>query len=54
MKFSQEELDRDLRNLFEPFGTIKDIIVKTKQGSSNSYCFIEYQDVEAATKAQEE
>jgi RNA recognition motif-containing protein len=54
IKFSQEELDRELRILFEPFGTIKEIIVKTKQGSSNSYCFIEYQDVDSATKAQSE
>jgi len=54
MKFSQEELDKELRALFEPFGTIKEIIVKTKQGSSNSYCFIEYQDIASAAKAQEE
>jgi RNA recognition motif-containing protein len=47
-------LNRDLRNLFEPFGKIKDIIVKTKQGSSNSYCFVEFEEVEGATKAQEE
>jgi RNA recognition motif-containing protein len=40
--------------LFEPYGPIKEIIVKTKQGSSNSYCFIEYHDVEPAVKAQEE
>jgi RNA recognition motif-containing protein len=40
--------------LFEPYGSIKEIIVKTKQGSSNSYCFIEYQGVESAVKAQEE
>lgn len=47
-------MDRELRILFEPFGAIKEIIVKTKQGSSNSYCFIEYQDVDSAAKAQSE
>ena len=52
MQFSQEELDRDLRILFEPFGKLKEIIIKTKQGSSNSYVFVEYDTVDGAIKAQ--
>ena len=40
--------------MFEPFGKVKDIVIKTKQGSSNSYVFVEYEEVEAAAKAQEE
>jgi RNA recognition motif-containing protein len=52
LKFSQDELNKDLRALFEPFGKIKEIVIKTKQGSSNSYVFVEYEDVESATKAQ--
>ena len=43
-----------MRAIFEPFGNIKDIIIKTKQGSSNSYCFSEYENIESASKAQEE
>jgi hypothetical protein len=54
LKFSQDELNKDLRALFEPFGKIKEIVIKTKQGSSNSYVFVEYEDVESATKAQTE
>jgi hypothetical protein len=53
MQYSQEELDRDLKILFEPFGKLKEIIIKTKQGSSNSYVFVEYEEVEGAVKAQE-
>ena len=42
MKFSQDELDKDLKELFMPFGDIKAIVIKTKAGSANSYCFIDY------------
>ena len=42
-----------LREVFEPFGDIRDITVKTKPGSANSYVFIEYGTTEAAKAAQE-
>jgi RNA recognition motif-containing protein len=47
-------LDHDLKELFEPFGQIRAINIKTKIGSSNSYCFIDYENIEDATKAQKE
>ena len=48
-------MEKDLKELFEPFGKIKgDIVIKTKQGSSNSYCFIEFEELDCAVKAQEE
>ena len=53
MQFSREETERDLKDLFDPFGDIKDITVKTKPGSANSYVFVEYGTVEDAKKAQE-
>jgi len=40
-----------LKALFEPFGSIKDVNIKTKQGSRNSYVFIDFDTVENATKA---
>ena len=47
-------MDKELRDLFTPFGTLKDVKIKTKAGSNNSYCFIEYENVDDAAKAQEE
>jgi RNA recognition motif-containing protein len=41
-----------MKGVFEPFGAIKEIVIKTKQGSTNSYCFVEYQTLEAAIKAE--
>ena len=51
-QFSREETEKDLRELFGPFGEIKDITVKTKPGSANSYVFVEYASVEYAKQAQ--
>lgn len=53
MKFTQDELEKDLKELFTPFGELKAIVIKTKAGSTNSYCFIDYENLEDAIKAQE-
>jgi len=40
--------------LFSPFGALKDVKIKTKAGSTNSYCFVEYENIADSAKAQEE
>jgi RNA recognition motif-containing protein len=39
--------------MFEPFGKIKEIVIKTKPSSPNSYGFVEYEEIEAAISARE-
>lgn len=42
IKHPQEELKRDLEEVFGVFGKIRETTVKTKQGSSNTFVFIEF------------
>lgn len=39
--------------MFEAHGKVKEMVVKTKGTSNNSFVFIEFENVEDATKAQE-
>ena len=43
-----------MKREFLAFGEIREITVKTKVNSANTYAFVEYERIEDAAKAQEE
>lgn len=53
MQFSSEEVRKDLEEVFAVFGNIKETVIKTKQGSANSFAFVEFEELEDAVRALE-
>jgi RNA recognition motif-containing protein len=44
-------LRKELTDAFSKYGEIKEIVIKTKLGSLNSYAFVEFNIIDEADKA---
>lgn len=42
LQIPEEEVKEDLIKEFEQFAKVADIVVKSRENSSNTYCFVEF------------